>query len=131
VNWQKDTYRLQVIRGMFLMAGALLLFTRLSPTYYVNTNFSVFQNAGHNVDWGAAGGSTRATMVAPGGHHESPMSTPDKRFDFDGYCVIVSSNWSLVPNVPGIAEHFATLPEKLSFAHLTTLSLRGPPRLLS
>lgn len=116
---------------MFLVAGVLLLFTRLSPTYYVNTNFPLFQNAGHDVDWSAAAGSTRTTVVALGGHHESPMSTPDKRYDFDGYWMIVSSNWSLVADVQEIAEHFAALPEKLSFAHLTSLSLRGPPQMFS
>jgi len=99
---------------MFLAAGILLL-------------SSVF----HHARRGTANSNARKAFVALGSHRASPKSTEYKRCDVDGSCVIVTANWSLVADVSEIAGHFAALPEKLSFAHLTTLSLRGPPALLS
>ena len=99
-----------VLRVLFLIAGLLLL-------------SSVFHNArrieGNNV--------SRKVFVALGSHRASPTSTEYKRCDVDGSCVIVTANWGVAADVCEIAAQFGALPEKLSFAHLSTLSLRGPP----
>ncbi|HEV2478661.1 MAG TPA: hypothetical protein VGS79_03320 [Puia sp.] len=110
MNWQKGIYRLPVLRGMFLIAGLLLL-------------FSVFHTARH----GANTGVTRKAFVALGSHRALPMSTADKRCDVDGSFVIVSSNWSVARAISEVRQHFPALPEELSFLHLSSLSLRGPP----
>jgi hypothetical protein len=85
--------------------------------------FSVFHHARRD----GVNSNARKAFVALGSHRASPMSKADKRCDVDGSCVIVAASWSLVAAGSEIATHFAVLPEKLSFAHLTTLSLRGPP----
>lgn len=64
---------------------------------------------------------------ADGSHHTAPMSGTYKRCDVDGSGVIVPSRWALAHDVPGIAQDFPALPEKLSFLHLSFHSLRGPP----
>lgn len=104
---------------MFLAAGILLL-------------FSVFHHVRRDgARRGTANSDARKAFVALGSHRASPMSNTYKRCDVDGSFVIVAACWSLVADGSGIAAHFAALPEKLSFAHLNTLSLRGPPALLS
>lgn len=127
VNWQKNTYRLPMLRSMFLVAGLLLLFNRLPPTPYVNSGFPIFRYARR----AAVARDARTTIAALGSHRALPSSAPDKRCDVDGSCVIVPSNWSLFHYISIIAEHFAALPEKLSSLHLSALTLRGPPRFLS
>lgn len=109
---------------MFLAAGILLLF---SVFHHVRRDWA-------RRDWahrGTADSDARKAFVALGSHRASPMSNTYKRCDVDGSFVIVAACWSLVADGSGIAAHFAALPEKLSFAHLNTLSLRGPPALLS
>lgn len=116
-----------MLRSIFLVAGILLLSNRLSPTYYVNTGGSIFHYAHHS----ANSNNNRRPSAGLAKHHKSPLSTPDKRYEIGSDCVIVSSNWTLAPAIPAIPERCTALPATLSFPHLTSLSLRGPPQHLS
>jgi hypothetical protein len=124
VNWQRPSYRLLVLRGMFLVAGVLLLFS-------ISSNV---RRDGARLDkgrWGANDGVTCKAFFGAGSHHASPMSSTYKRCDVDGSGVIIPSNWSMAHDVPASMQHFGVLPAKLCFPDLCAHSLRGPPPFFS
>ena len=126
MSHQKNTYRLPVLRGIFLLAGILLLGSRLTPRYYACVNVAALQYSRHTV----ADSDNYKRFGNFAKHHEAPKSMLDRRFDFDGSCVIVPP-YSGLGHFFGGLTHFPALPEKLSFPPTAALSLRGPPVVFS